>query len=98
MIPIGGARVVKTCRVCQQQLRCPKSMDQGYQKVEYSATSVTMGIDERCDTGTTSSNKSSDDVETEKSQRCGRVQGRIDHESLDLEGSSAKNKSKCVYG
>ena len=66
MIPIGGAKVVKTCRVCQQQIRGPKSMDQGYQKVEYSATSVTMGIDERCDTGTTSSNKSSDDVETEK--------------------------------
>ena len=77
MIPIGGAKVVKTCRVCQQQVRCPKSMDQGYQKVEYSATSVTMGIDERSDTGTTSSNKSSDDVETEKVKDAGEFKGGL---------------------
>ena len=69
--------MVKTCRVCQQQIRCPKSMDQRYQKVKYSATSVTMGIDERCDTGTTSSNKSSDDVETEKVKDAGEFKGGL---------------------
>ena len=52
-------------------------MDQGYQKVEYSATSVTTGIDERCDTGTTSSNKSSDDVETEKVKDAGEFKGGL---------------------
>ena len=69
--------MVKTCRVCQQQIRCPKSMDQGYQKVEYSATSVTMVIDEKSDTGTTSSNKSSDDVETEKVKDAGEFKGGL---------------------
>lgn len=41
-----GAKVVRACRVCQQQIRSPKSMDQRYQKVEYSATSFMTGIDE----------------------------------------------------